>query len=139
MYATESQEIMKGENHMDSIRILQECKYAAIEARILSRQIDQLAMIRGSQMENPGRIQGLIDRLTITRDSDIHIVNSAEMIINQLANSIDRIIIHRHYFDGVSDYAIADELEKSQGWVNNRRKTIEREIAQAETDNRPSP
>ncbi|MBO7662408.1 MAG: sigma-70 family RNA polymerase sigma factor [Clostridia bacterium] len=128
---------------MTDIEILQECRLATMEERALTRQIDRLALICGprgigSQAIEPagdrktnnataGQIQqleGLIERLTRKRDENISIIQRAEEVIDRIRERKDRVVIRCYYVEGQSEYEIADEMDKSRNWVNQRRNVV---------------
>ncbi len=128
---------------MTDIETLQECRWAVMEERALSRQIDRLAMIGGprgigsqairpaadrkTNNETAGQMQlleGLINRLTKRREENLRIIEQAETTVERIKDRKDRVVIRLYYVEGESDYEIAREIEKSQGWVQQRRNSI---------------
>jgi len=133
---------------MTDIEILQECRMATIEERVLSRQIDRLTMIGGprgigSQAIEPAadrktnnatagqlqQLEGLIEKLVRKRDENISIIQQAENVIERIRSRRDRIVIRSYYVEGQSEYEIADVLEMSRQWVNQRRNLLMDELA----------
>lgn len=133
---------------MTDIEILQECRMATIEERVLSRQIDRLNMIGGprgigSQAIEPAadrktnnatagqlqQLEGLIEKLVRKRDENISIIQQAENVIERIRSRRDRIVIRSYYVEGQSEYEIADVLEMSRQWVNQRRNLLMDELA----------
>lgn len=128
---------------MTDIEALKECRLATIEEKALSRQINRLAMIGGPQgigsqaIEPAGdrktnnlaaskmqQIEGLIERLNRKRDENINIIQRAEMVIEKIEDRWDRIVVRYYYVEGISEYEIAREIEKSRQWVNQRRNKV---------------
>lgn len=128
---------------MTDVEILQECRLATMEEQAISKQIDRLQMIMGprgigSQALEPAgdrktnnatagqlqKLEGLIERLVRKREENITIINRAEGVIDRIRERKDRIIIRRYYFDGESEYEIADAMDMSRNWVNQRRNMI---------------
>lgn len=133
---------------MTDVEILQECRMATIEERVLSRQIDRLTMIGGprgigSQAIEPAadrktnnatagqlqQLEGLIEKLVRKRDENISIIQQAENVIERIRSRRDRIVIRSYYVEGQSEYEIADVLEMSRQWVNQRRNLLMDELA----------
>lgn len=133
---------------LSDVEILQECRLATMEERAISRQINRLVLICGpkdigSQALEPAgdrktnnatagqlqKLEGLIERLIRKRNENLHIINRAETIIEQIKERRDRVIIRCYYVEGESEYEIADEMDKSRQWVNKRRNTIMDELA----------
>ena len=142
---------------MTDVETLQECRLATMEERALSRQIDRLAMIGGprgigsqamepagdrkSNNPNAGKMQqieGLIERLIRKRDENITIIQRAEAIIDRIISRKDRVVIRCYYVEGQSEYEIADEMDKSRQWVNQRRNQVMEELAKKRTGNSQS-
>ena len=128
---------------MTDVEILQECRLATMEERALSRQIDRLALICGprgigSQAIEPAgdrktnnatagqlqQLEGLIERLVRKRDENISIIQRAEAVIDRIRERRDRVVIRCYYVEGQSEYEIADEMERSRNWVNQRRNIV---------------
>ena len=128
---------------MTDVEVLQECRLATMEERALSRQIDRLALICGpkgigSQAIEPAgdrktnnatagqlqQLEGLIERLMRKRDENISIIQRAESVIDRIRERRDRVVIRCYYVEGQSEYEIADEMDMSRNWVNNRRNTV---------------
>ena len=128
---------------MTDVEILQECRLATMEERALSRQIDRLALICGprgigSQAIEPAgdrktnnatagqlqQLEGLIERLMRKRDENISIIQRAEAVIDRIRERRDRVVIRCYYVEGQSEYEIADEMERSRNWVNQRRNIV---------------
>lgn len=128
---------------MTDVEILQECRMATMEERMISRQIDRLAMIGGPRgigsqaMEPAGdrrtnnatagqmqQLEGLIETLKRKQSEDIGIIQQAEAIIERIKNRKDRCVIRCYYVEGESEYTIAEEIEMSRQWVNQRRNQI---------------
>ncbi|MBR6442718.1 MAG: hypothetical protein IKS46_03440 [Clostridia bacterium] len=128
---------------MTDVEVLQECRLATMEERALSRQIDRLALICGpkgigSQAIEPAgdrktnnatagqlqQLEGLIERLMRKRDENITIIQRAESVIDRIRERRDRVVIRCYYVEGQSEYEIADEMDMSRNWVNNRRNTV---------------
>ena len=133
---------------MTDIETLQECRMATMEERALSKQIERLAMIGGprgvgsqaiepagdrktnnSRAANMQQLEGLIEQLTKKRDENIDIIQRAEMVIEKIISRRDRVVIRYYYVEGQSDYEIAEEMEMSQQWVNQRRSVVMDTIA----------
>lgn len=142
---------------MTDIEILQECRMATIEERVLSRQIDRLTMIGGprgigSQAIEPAadrktnnatagqlqQLEGLIEKLVRKRDENISIIQQAENVIERIRSRRDRIVIRSYYVEGQSEYEIADVLEMSRQWVNQRRNLLMDELAMPKKKSRHS-
>ena len=128
---------------MTDVEILQECRLATMEERALSKQIDRLAKMGGprgvgSQAIEPAgdrktnnatagqlqQLEGLIEKLTRKRDENITIVQRAEQVIERIISRKDRVIIRYYYVEGQSEYEIADEMDMSRNWVNQRRNLV---------------
>lgn len=133
---------------MTDVEILQECRMATMEERMISRQIDRLAMIGGPRgigsqaMEPAGdrktnnatagqmqQLEGLIETLKRKQSEDIGIIQQAEAIIERIKNRKDRCVIRCYYVEGESEYTIAEEIEMSRQWVNQRRNQILDELS----------
>lgn len=133
---------------MTDVETLEECRLATMEERALSRQIDRLSMIGGprgigSQALEPAgdrktnnamagklqEIQGLIEKLNRQRDENISIIQRAERIIEKIISRRDRVVIRCYYVEGQSEYEIANEMDMSRQWVNQRRNKIIDELA----------
>ena len=142
---------------MTDAEILQDCRMAVLEERVLSRQIDRLAMIGGprgvgSQAIDPAgdrktnnakaaqmqKLDGLIVSLTKKRDEDIGIIQRAEEIIDRFKNRRDRYLIRCYYVEGDSEYQIAEEIEMSRQWVNQRRNQLMDELTMPKKTKRHS-
>lgn len=128
---------------MTDVETLQECRMATMEERAISKQIDRLALICGPReigsqalepagdrkTNNPsaGQIQqleGLIERLTVKRNENLSIILRAENVIDRIRERKDRVIIRRYYVEAQSEYEIADEMDMSRNWVNQRRNMV---------------
>lgn len=128
---------------MTDLETLQECRMATMEEKALSKQIERLAMIGGprgvasqaleiagdrktnnSQAANSQRLEGLIDQLTKKRDENIDIIERAEQVISRIISRRDRVVIRYYYVEGQSEYEIADEMDVSRQWVNQRRSVV---------------
>ena len=133
---------------MTDVEILQECRLATMEEQAISKQIDRLKLIMGpreigSQALEPAgdrktnnatagqlqKLEGVIDRLIRKRDENISIINRAEIVIDRIRARKDRVIIRRYYVEGESEYEIADAMDMSRQWVNQRRNLIVDELA----------
>lgn len=142
---------------MTDVETLQECRMATIEERVLSRQIDRLTMIGGprgigSQAIEPAadrktnnatagqlqQLEGLIEKLVRKRDENISIIQQAENVIERIRSRRDRIVIRSYYVEGQSEYEIADVLEMSRQWVNQRRNLLMDELAMPKKKSRHS-
>ena len=116
---------------------------ATMEERALSKQIERLAMIGGprgvasqamepagdrktnnSQAANAQRLEGLIEQLTKKRDENIDIIERAEAVIDRIISRRDRVVIRYYYVEGQSEYEIAEEMDVSRQWVNQRRSVV---------------
>ena len=128
---------------MTDVETLQECRLATMEERALSRQIDRLVLICGpreigSQALKPAgdrktnnptagqlqQLEGLIERLVRKRDENITIIQRAENVIERITSRKDRVVIRCYYVEGQSEYEIADEMDMSRNWVNQRRNAV---------------
>lgn len=128
---------------MTDVEILQECRMATMEERAMSKQIERLATMGGprgvgSQALEPAgdrktnnasaghlqQLEGLIEKLTRKRDETLAIVQRAERVIDKIIRRADRVIIRYYYVEGHSEYEIADEMDMSRNWVNQRRNMI---------------
>lgn len=128
---------------MTDVEILQECRLATMEEQAIQKQIDRLTLMMGPReigsqaMEPAGdrktnntaagqlqKLEGLIDCLTRKRDENINIINRAEGVIGRIRERKDRVIVRRYYIEGESEYEIADAMEMSRNWVNQRRSII---------------
>ena len=128
---------------MTDVEILQECRLATMEEKAISRQIDRLALIGGprgvgSQAIEPAgdrktnnatagqlqKMEGLIERLVRKRDENIAIIQRAEAVIDRIRERKDRVVIRYYYVEGRSEYEIADEMDMSRNWVNQRRNMV---------------
>ena len=133
---------------MTDVEVLQECRMATMEEQAISKQIDRLALIMGprdigSQALEPAgdrktnnatagqlqKLEGLIERLTKKRDENILIINRAENVIDRIRERKDRVIIRRYYIEGESEYEIADAMDMSRQWVNQRRNLVMDQLA----------
>lgn len=142
---------------MTDVEILQECRMATMEERMISRQIDRLAMIEGPRgigsqaMEPAGdrrtnnatagqmqQLEGLIETLKRKQSEDIGIIQQAEAIIERIKNRKDRCVIRCYYVEGESEYTIAEEIEMSRQWVNQRRNQILDELSMLKKKTRHS-
>lgn len=142
---------------MTDVEILQECRMATMEERMISRQIDRLAMIGGPRgigsqaMEPAGdrrtnnatagqmqQLEGLIETLKRKQSEDIGIIQQAEAIIERIKNRKDRCVIRCYYVEGESEYTIAEEIEMSRQWVNQRRNQILDELSMPKKKTRHS-
>ena len=128
---------------MTDVEVLQECRLATMEERAISRQIDRLAIICGprgigSQAIEPAgdrktnnatagqlqKMEGLIERLVRKRDENITIIQRAEEVIERIRERKDRVVIRCYYVEGQSEYEIAEEMDMSRNWVNQRRNIV---------------
>ena len=128
---------------MTDVETLMECRMATMEERALSKQIERLAMIGGprgvgsqaiepagdrktnnSRAANFQQLEGLIEQLSKKRDENIDIIQRAEMVIERIISRRDRVIIRYYYIEGQSEYEIADEMDVSRQWVNQRRSLV---------------
>ncbi len=128
---------------MTDVEILQECRLATMEEQAISKQIERLQLMMGpreigSQALEPAgdrktnnaaagqlqKLDGLIERLVRKRDENISIINRAESVIDRIRERKDRVIIRRYYIEGESEYEIADAMDMSRNWVNQRRNLI---------------
>ncbi|MBQ6721541.1 MAG: hypothetical protein IJQ88_05175 [Clostridia bacterium] len=128
---------------MTDVEALQECRLATMEERALSRQIERLALIGGprgvgsqamepagdrktnnSQAANAQRLEGLIEQLGRKREENIDIIQRAERVIERIVSRKDRVVIRYYYVEGQSEYEIAQELDISRQWVNQRRTMV---------------
>ena len=75
------------------------------------------------------KLEGLVERLIRKRDENITIINRAEGVIDKIRERKDRVIIRRYYIEGESEYEIANAMDKSRQWVNQRRNMIVDELA----------
>lgn len=133
---------------MTEIETLEECRLATIEERALSRQIDRLVSMGaprgiGSQAIKPAgdrrtnnstagqlqKLEGLIEKLIVKRDENLSIIERAEMIIDRIESRKDRVIVRCYYVEGESEYEIANDMDMSRQWVNQRRNRVLDEIA----------
>ena len=133
---------------MTDTEVLQECRMATLEERALSKQIDRLAMIGGprgigSQALEPAgdrktnnatagqlqRLEGLIDRLIKKRNENLIIIQRAEAVIERISSRKDRVMIRCYYVEGESEYQIAEEMDMSRQWVNQRRNQVMDQLA----------
>ena len=46
------------------------------------------------------------------------------MVIEKIEDRWDRIVVRYYYVEGISEYEIAREIEKSRQWVNQRRNKV---------------
>lgn len=128
---------------MTDVETLQECRMATMEERAISKQIDRLVLICGpreigSQAIEPAgdrktnnasagqlqQLEGLIERLTAKRNENLSIILRAENVIDRIRERKDRVIIRRYYVEAQSEYEIADEMDMSRNWVNQRRNMV---------------
>jgi len=128
---------------MTDVETLQECRMATMEERAISKQIERLILICGpreigSQAIEPAgdrktnnasagqlqQLEGLIERLTVKRDENLSIILRAENVIDRIRERKDRVIIRRYYVEAQSEYEIADEMDMSRNWVNQRRNMV---------------
>ena len=128
---------------MTDVEILQECRLATMEEQAISKQIERLQLMMGPReigskaLEPAGdrktnnaaagqlqQLDGLIERLVRKRDENISIINRAESVIDRIRERKDRVIIRRYYIEGESEYEIADAMDMSRNWVNQRRNLI---------------
>lgn len=133
---------------MTDVEILQECRLATMEEQAIQKQIDRLTLMMGpreigSQALEPAgdrktnntaagqlqKLEGLIDCLTRKRDENINIINRAEGVIGRIRERKDRVIIRRYYVEGESEYEIAEAMDMSRNWVNQRRNLVVDELA----------
>ena len=128
---------------MTDVETLMECRLATMEERALSRQIERLSMIGGPRgvgsqaMEAAGdrrtnntaakqmqQLDGLIERLVRKRGENLNIIKRAEAVIERITERKDRVVIRCYYVEGQSEYEIAEEMDMSRQWVNQRRMQI---------------
>lgn len=128
---------------MTEVETLMECRLATMEERALSRQIERLSMIGGPRgvgsqaMEAAGdrrtnntaakqmqQLDGLIERLVRKRGENLNIIKRAEAVIERIKERKDRVVIRCYYVEGQSEYEIAEEMDMSRQWVNQRRMQI---------------
>ena len=128
---------------MTDVEALQECRMATIEEKALARQIDRLLEIGaprgiGSQAIRPAgdrrtnnptagqmqKLEGLIEKLKQKREENLSIIEQAESILERITNRKDRVIIRLYYVEGESEYEIADGIDMSRQWVNQRRNMV---------------
>lgn len=140
---------------MTDLETLQECRMATMEERALSKQIERLAMIGGprgvgsqamepagdrktnnSQAASAQQLEGLIDQLARKREENLEIIERAEMVIDRLISRRDRVVIRYYYIEGQSEYEIADEIDMSRQWVNQRRSIVIDTIARNKKNSR---
>ena len=128
---------------MTDVETLMECRLATMEERALSRQIERLSMIGGPRgvgsqaMEAAGdrrtnntaakqmqQLDGLIERLVRKRGENLNIIKRAEAVIERIKERKDRVVIRCYYVEGQSEHEIAEEMDMSRQWVNQRRMQI---------------
>ena len=128
---------------MTDVETLMECRMATMEERALSRQIERLSMIGGPRgvgsqaMEPAGdrrtnntaakqmqQLDGLIEKLLKKRGENLKIIQRAEAVIEKIRERKDRVVIRCYYIEGQSEYDIAQEMDMSRQWVNQRRQEI---------------
>ena len=128
---------------MTDVEALQECRMATMEEMAISKQIERLILISGpreigSQAIEPagdrktnnapaGQLQqldGLIERLTEKRNENLTIIMRAETVIDRIRERKDRVIIRRYYIEAQSEYEIAEEMDMSRNWINQRRNLV---------------
>ena len=128
---------------MTDVETLMECRLATMEERALSRQIERLSMIGGPRgvgsqaMEAAGdrrtnntaakqmqQLDGLIERLVRKRGENLNIIKRAEAVIERIKERKDRVVIRCYYIEGQSEYEIAQDMDMSRQWVNQRRGQI---------------
>lgn len=133
---------------MTDVEVLQECRLATMEEQAISKQINRLEMLMGprdigSQALEPAgdrktnnatagqlqKLEGLIERLIQKRDENITIINRAEGVIDRIRARKDRVIIRKYYVEGESEYEIAEAMDMSRQWVNQRRNMVVDELA----------
>ena len=133
---------------MTDVEVLQECRLATMEEQAISKQIHRLELIMGprdigSQALEPAgdrktnnatagqlqKLEGLIERLIQKRDENITIINRAEAVIDRIRARKDRVIIRKYYVEGESEYEIAEAMDMSRQWVNQRRNMVVDELA----------
>jgi len=133
---------------MTDVEVLQECRLATMEEQAISKQIHRLELIMGprdigSQALEPAgdrktnnatagqlqKLEGLIERLIRKREENITIINRAEGVIDRIRARKDRVIIRRYYVEGESEYEIAEAMDMSRQWVNQRRNMVVDELA----------
>ena len=139
---------------MTDVEALQECRLATMEERALSKQIVRLTMIGGPQgvgsqaiepagdrktnnrqAANAQRLEGLIEQLEKKREENIDIIQRAERVIERIVSRKDRVVIRYYYVEGQSEYEIAQELDISRQWVNQRRTMVLDALAKKYTGN----
>ena len=128
---------------MTDVETLMECRLATMEERALSRQIERLSMIGGPRgvgsqaMEAAGdrrtnntaakqmqQLDGLIEKLMRKRGENLKIIQRAEAVIEKIKERKDRVVIRCYYIEGQSEYEIAQDMDMSRQWVNQRRGQI---------------
>ena len=133
----------KGEEEVTDVETLMECRLATMEERALSRQIERLSMIGGPRgvgsqaMEAAGdrrtnntaakqmqQLDGLIEKLMRKRGENLKIIQRAEAVIEKIKERKDRVVIRCYYIEGQSEYEIAQDMDMSRQWVNQRRGQI---------------
>lgn len=140
---------------MTDLETLQECRMATMEEKALSKQIERLAMIGGprgvasqaleiagdrktnnSQAASIQRLEGLIEQLSKKREENLEIIQRAEAVISRIIARRDRVVIRYYYVEGQSEYEIADEMDVSRQWVNQRRSVVIDTIARNKKNSR---
>ena len=133
---------------MTDVEVLQECRLATMEEQAITKQIDRLLLMCGpreigSQALEPAgdrktnnatagqlqKLEGLIERLERKRDENLNIISQAESVIDRIRERKDRVIIRRYYVEGESEYEIAEVMDMSRQWVNQRRNLVLDELA----------
>ena len=128
---------------MTDLDTLQECRMATMEEKALSKQLDRLRLICGpqgvasqaleiagdrktnnSQAASIQRLEGLIEQLSKKREENLEIIQRAEAVISRIIARRDRVVIRYYYVEGQSEYEIADEMDVSRQWVNQRRSVV---------------
>lgn len=128
---------------MTDLETLQECRMATMEEKALSKQLDRLRLICGprgvasqaleiagdrktnnSQAASIQRLEGLIEQLSKKREENLEIIQRAEAVISRIIARRDRVVIRYYYVEGQSEYEIADEMDVSRQWVNQRRSVV---------------
>ena len=116
---------------------------ATMEEKALSKQLDRLRLICGpqgvasqaleiagdrktnnSQAASIQRLEGLIEQLSKKREENLEIIQRAEAVISRIIARRDRVVIRYYYVEGQSEYEIADEMDVSRQWVNQRRSVV---------------
>ena len=70
------------------------------------------------------QLDGLIEKLMQKRGENLSIIQRAEAVIEKIKERKDRVVIRCYYIEGQSEYEIAQEMDMSRQWVNQRRGQI---------------